>query len=103
VLCRLEMMRVKDWEFIGYMALAVGVIFIVSGFITYEYSESYYGIQNYLYRGDSANLWIVGVALIVVAIGCLRRAEEENKQIPPSPSASPSLPSAVQQRCERAR
>jgi hypothetical protein len=47
------MMQVKDWEFIGYMALAVGVIFMVGGFITYDYSESYLGIANYLYRGDS--------------------------------------------------
>jgi uncharacterized protein YjeT (DUF2065 family) len=83
------MMQVKDLEFIGYMALAVGVIFIVGGFITYEYSESYFGVANYLYRGDSPNLWIVGIALLLVGIGCFWRAEQENKLIPPSPSASP--------------
>jgi uncharacterized protein YjeT (DUF2065 family) len=83
------MMRVKDWEFIGYMALAVGIIFIVGGIIAYEYSESYYGVVDYLYRGDSADLWIGGVSLLVVGVGCLLYAREENKRIPPSPSASP--------------
>ena len=92
MVCRLEMMRVKDWEFIGYMALAVGVIFIVGGFFTYEYSQSSYGLVEYLYRGDSANLWIVGVALLLVGIGCFWHAQEENEQVSTSPEESSQPP-----------
>jgi hypothetical protein len=92
-------MKKTDFQLIGYPGTILGILFLVSGGVTYYYQEvtNFLGISlvSYPYRQYTESLLVVGIVLLVFGLAFLWRAEQETTTQaypsiipPPTPAAA---------------
>jgi hypothetical protein len=97
-------MNEADWRTVGYIGVALGVSFLIGGFIAYYFPQYYnifgYEFAVYPYRGYSGGLFVTGFALAVIGGGSWWRADTEKQKnaygtkptIPSPPEFTQSVP-----------
>lgn len=99
----------EDWRTFGYIGVALGVLFLFGGFVTYYYPQDYYLLGYkistvYPYRDYSVGLFVAGIVLTVVGAGAWWRADiEKQKNVeyakPPVPYSVMSTQSVPRKFC----
>jgi hypothetical protein len=95
-------MSKDDWRTVGYIGVALSIIFLIGGFITYYYAQSiyvvgYYAGTDYPYRNYSVGFLVSGFAIAVIGGGALWRAGiEARKSAYITEPSTPSPPEVTQ-------
>jgi O-antigen/teichoic acid export membrane protein len=71
-------MKQANWKLLGFVALALGVLFLTVGFVTFSFeAEHWHGgtmvWNDYPYQRYSVGLLVVGAVLLVLGIVFLAR------------------------------
>jgi len=76
-------MRSSDWKVIGLIGIVLGVTFIPSGIVAWNYAVAYQIIiplTGYPYRDYAVPLMAFGTVFLVVGVVCLWRAGQEKRR-----------------------
>jgi hypothetical protein len=79
-----------NWRVVGYIAITLGILFMIGGFIMYFYPQ-YYSVLGYVvytiypYRDYAIPLFMGGITPVVVGGGSVWRAGIEKQRVEQGP------------------